>query len=194
MARLLTEFDMKYALFFLLLITTLMPSASMRAMGVFSDDRRPQNWRFGIAPGLAFPVTASGGLERTITWAFDVSGRLPKSSVLVTGGYRYINTVTDIAIVPGTSAHAFTYDPFRAVALGLELELADQQRTLLPSARLAALIPTATGGAFSIETGLLLDLYLVAGGSLTLDVSMLTLFDPVQVITIPVRLGVRWGL
>lgn len=165
----------------------------MRAAGLFDDTRQQQDWRVGIAPGLAFPVTASGGLERTIAWAVDMSWRIPRNRMLLMGGYRYINVVKDISSSPAGPMTAYQYEPFSSVNVGLELELADARRTLLPCARLTFGYPISTNGAFTMETGLLADLYLIGGGSLTLEVSMVTRFDVVQVMSVPVRLGLRWG-
>ncbi len=178
---------------FLLLITFLLPASYAHAAGLFDDHRQRQDWRVGIAPGLAFPVTASGGLERTITWAIDMSWRIPRSQMLVLGGYRSINVVKDITASPAGPKTAYQYEPYTAVDLGLEFELADPRRTLLPCARLTFGYPISTNGVFTMETGLLTDLYLMGGGSLTLEVSMVTRFDVVQVMSIPVRLGLRWG-
>ncbi|MBS1560975.1 MAG: tetratricopeptide repeat protein [Bacteroidetes bacterium] len=177
----------------LLFIALMLPTASSRASWPFGEPRQRQDWRVGIAPGLAFPVTASGGLERTITWAIDAGWRVPRSPVLVIGGYRYINVVKDISSSLGGPMTSYQYEPYEAVSAGLELELADQRRTLLPSARLAFGYPILTNGAFTMETGLLADLYVLDGGSITLEVSMVTRFDAVHVMSIPVRLGLRWG-
>lgn len=178
---------------FLLLIALLLPTSHAYAAGHFDDPRQRQDWRFGIAPGLAFPVTASGGSERTITWAIDMSWRIPRSRVLVMGGYRSINVVKEITASPAGPMTAYQYEPYTAVVLGLELELADPRRTLLPCARLTFGYPISTNGVFTMETGFLADLYLMGGGSLTLEVSMVTRFDVVRVMSIPVRLGLRWG-
>jgi hypothetical protein len=156
--------------------------------------RPRQNLRFGIAPGLAFPVASADQWGPTITWAIDVAGRIPKSPVFITAGYRYVDIdESGYAWFPETPPEDRDQS-YKGAVLGVEIELADPRRALQPSVRVAAGYPITNVGSFTVETGVMLDLYVLAGGSFTLDVSVMTGFDPVEILWVPVRLGMRWGL
>ncbi|MBK6418701.1 MAG: hypothetical protein IPF79_05865 [Ignavibacteria bacterium] len=157
-------------------------------------DRPVQNWRVGIAPGLAFPVANADQWERTITWAIDVEGRIPKSPFFIVAGYRYVDIdESGYAWFPETPPEDRDRS-YKGAVLGVEMELADKRKTLLTTVRMTAGYPVTSVGSFNIETGIMLDVYVIAGGSFTLDVSVMTGFDPVEIIWVPVRIGMRWGM